>query len=91
MLDEAILKIDRLGLHAEDINLEVNMQAKKLKQVNAHVQRARENLDKRNSEMASLLSQYRKSTSCCKDMGLFCCLLVLVALNYGVLKWKGTI
>lgn len=26
MLDEALLKIDRLGLHAQDINLELNIQ-----------------------------------------------------------------
>lgn len=31
MLDEAIMKIDRLGMHAQDINVEVNIQAKKLK------------------------------------------------------------
>ena len=91
MLDEALLKIDRLGLHAQDINLELNIQQKKLKAVNSHVERARESLDKRNSEMAGLLQQYRSSSSCCKDMGLCVCLVILIGLNIAALKWKGTI
>ena len=31
MLDDALLKIDRLDLHAQDINTEVNIQSKKIK------------------------------------------------------------
>lgn len=31
MLDEALLKIDRLDFHAQDINTEVNIQSKKIK------------------------------------------------------------
>ena len=89
MLDEAIKKIDRLGMHAQDINVEVNIQAKKLKQVNAHVDKARENLDKRNSEFASLLTQYRSSSNFCKDTGLCLCLIILLGLNIAALKWKG--
>ena len=91
MLDEGLLKIDRLGLHAQDINLELKLQEKKLKAVNTHVEKARESLDKRNSEMASLLEKYRSSSSCCKDMGLCVCLVVLIMLNIAALKWKGTL
>ena len=76
-------------MHAQDIDSEINMQRKKIKQVTAHVERARENLEKRNSEMAGLLGQYRQVSNCCKDIGLFICLLVLVGCNVAVLKFKG--
>ena len=88
LLDIAIQKLDILKFHAQDINTAVNAQEKSLKKVNAHVDRARQNLDKRNSEMADLLGQYRRVGSCCKDFGLFICLIILIGCNIAVLKWK---
>ena len=41
MLDVAIDKLGRLDFHAQDIVNEVDIQAKRLKQVNAHVDSAR--------------------------------------------------
>lgn len=41
--------------------------------------------------MAGLLEQYRRVGSCCKDIGLFICLIVMVGCNVAVLKWKGVI
>ena len=62
-----------------------------MKKVNAHTEAAWANLDKRNGDMANLLENYRTTGSCCKDLGLFICLLVLVGCNIAVLKWKDFI
>jgi len=80
-----------LKFHAQDIHTEIETQGKSLKKVGAHVEKARSNLDKQNSEMANLLENYRRVGSCCKDFGLFMCLLVLVGCNIAVLKWKGVL
>lgn len=91
MIEVAIGKLERLGFHAQDIHSNVDQQAKRLKQVQANVDKAWSNLEKRNGEMASLLENYRKMGTCCKDLGLFLCLLILVGCNVAVLKWKGVI
>ena len=91
LLGHAIEKLDRIGMHAQDINTAVNQQTRKLKEVNDHVDRARAGLDKQNSELSSMLIQYRSVSNCCKDLGLFLCLLVLIGCNLAVLKWKGVI
>ena len=55
MLDVALDKIEKLKHHAEDIGAEIANQDKHIKRVTSHVDRARDNLDKRNSDMANLL------------------------------------
>ena len=91
MLDGVITKLDQLKFHAEDIHEAIDTLEKRLKRVGPNVERARQNLQKRNGEMASLLENYRRVGSCCKDFGLFMCLIVLVGCNFAVLKWKGVL
>ena len=91
LLGQAIEKLDRINMHAQDINTAVDAQSKQLKKVSAHVDRAREGLDKQNSQLTKLLSQYRSVNNCCKDLGLFVCLLLLIGCNIFVLKWKGAL
>lgn len=45
MLDTVLNQVDRLKMHAQDLNAEIDTQAKRLKRVNGRAERARDNLE----------------------------------------------
>lgn len=68
-------------MHAENINQEATAQNKLLKRVSDKTERARAGLEKKNSSMLDLVSKYRDTNKCWKDVVLIVMLLVLIGLN----------
>ena len=89
MLDVVIDQLDRIKMQAENINLEIDTQGKLLRRVGDKAEKARQGLEKKNSRLGDLLSNYRSQNKCYKDIGLVVCLLILLFLNYQAMKKKG--
>ena len=82
MLDVVIDQLDRIKLQAQNINIEIDTQAKLLRRVGDKAEKARAGLEKKNSRLAGLLGNYRSQNKCYKDIGLVFCLLILLGLNF---------
>ena len=91
MLDVILDQLDKLKLHAQDIGKEIQTQKVILKKVNNHADRARAGLEKQQSELGSLLEQYRSSNKCWKDIVMLIILVVLIGVNLKIMQWKGWI
>jgi hypothetical protein len=61
------------------------MQAKILKKVNANAERARDGLQKRNSDLADLLGKYRSNGKIWKDLFLILFLIGVITANIKVM------
>ena len=59
MLDVVIDQLDRIKLQAQNINIEIDTQAKLLRRVGDKAEKARAGLEKKNSRLAGLLGNYR--------------------------------
>lgn len=59
MLDVVIDQLDRIKMQAENINLEIDTQGKLLRRVGDKAEKARQGLEKKNSRLGDLLSNYR--------------------------------
>ena len=59
MLDVVIDQLDRIKLQAQNINIEIDTQAKLLRRVGDKAEKARAQLEKKNSRLAGLLGNYR--------------------------------
>mmetsp|Transcript_17253 Transcript_17253/g.16458 ORF Transcript_17253/g.16458 Transcript_17253/m.16458 type:complete len:133 (+) Transcript_17253:620-1018(+) len=89
MLDEFLEIAKKLKLHAEGISDEIGRQQHIIKQLNSKAEKARKNLEKRNSALQGVLEKYRSSNKCCVDIVLLLVFLVLIGLMVGILKKKG--
>lgn len=91
MLDLVIAQIDRILLHAKDIDADIHLQSKMIKKVNNAADKARDSLRKKNSDLSDLLGKYRAGAKLWKDIVLILILVGLVAANIKVMQWKGWI
>lgn len=89
MLDKVIEMAEILKGHAQNIGTAINTQAELIKKVNNKAEKARNRLQKRASELQSVLDKYRGTNKMCVDMVLVVVLLVLIGIVIKVLKVKG--
>ncbi len=89
MLDKVIEMADILKGHAQNINTAIMTQGELIKKVNNKAEKARSRLQKRNSELQSVLEKYRSTSRMCVDIILVVVLLVLIGVVVKVLKMKG--
>lgn len=88
MLDVVIDQLDRIALHEENIRVEIDDQEKLIKRVNNNAENARAGLEKKNSEMFKLLTDYRKGGKCWKDILLILFLIILIIVNCKIIIGK---
>ena len=71
----------------EGISVKLDEQTTLIYKTNEKADVARVGLEKRNSELEKLLTQYRNTGNCWKDVVLILLLGLLIAANYYALKW----
>ena len=89
MLDLVIDQLDRIKFQAQNINLEIETQAKMLKRITDKAEKARQGLEKKNSGMLNLLDKYRSTNKCWKDILLIALVLILLGLNIKCMQMRG--
>ncbi len=62
-----------------------------IKKVNANAEKAREMLQKKNSDLTELLTKYRAGNKIWKDIILIAVFIGLVIANIKIMQWKGWI
>jgi len=62
-----------------------------IKKVNSNAEKAREMLQKRNSDLSDLLGKYRAGNKLWKDIVLIAIFIGLVIANIKIMQWKGWI
>ena len=91
MLDQVITQVEKLKLHAEDIGTEIRSQKDIVRKLNSKAEKARINLQKRDSALQGVLQKYRKTNKLCVDMILLLVLLTLIGIMISILRKKNYI